>query len=723
LVNTPINEYAKLDNSKLKIYGVLSDYYNAKKSADDMQGFKLSKIRYCKNNKWNKLEGAIKLNIIGKNKIFKIGDIVLINNCKMKSSVSYVNIEGFFQNKYLQSQDIYAKATSEKNEVVLLKRPKFNIRRTAYGIRYALEKSFIYVPKKERELIKAIVFGEDGLEEDLKEKFIAEGISHVMAVSGFNLAIIIMFISYLCKRLNIDYRINTLIGITAAWLFCICVGMGPSIFRAAIMTTVFSLSNYLRVNLKPLSILFYIALFMLVINPNSIYSLSFILSFGALLGILVFYKSIHRFFDFLPEIINSNLSMTLSAQILLIPIFINLFNSISIISVLTNIVIVPLAGIITVSGIITSIIGLISIKFIYLFNIANYILTKAILFIVDFTYNNFKTNIKISSVSIFICVVYYIMVVFAIYRTKINGKIKGYMAKGIITLCILIVGTYELFSYSKDIGLLKGDLKIYFIDVGQGDSILINTPHNKTILIDGGGQPSYYKNKYDIGKRVVEPFLYSKGIKKIDLLIATHSHDDHIGGLLSVIKDFDVKEVALSKYTGITQEYTKFLGLIQNKNIKTLYPKVNDKFELDGVSMRVLNPQPYNAFVNTHSDSNNDSIVLNMKYKNIKILLTGDIEAEAENLILSNENAKDLRADVLKVAHHGSRFSTSSRFLSTVKPKICVVSVGKYNNFGHPSMGTINRIKQAHCKLYRTDNDGCVTLNSDGFHFSMEKSK
>lgn len=236
------------------------------------------------------------------------------------------------------------------------------------------------------------------------------------------------------------------------------------------------------------------------------------------------------------------------------------------------------------------------------------------------------------------------------------------------------------------------NLRVYCLDVGQGDSILI-TNNNKTMLIDASTN--------EMGSRVVK-YLNDLGIKKIDYLVGTHPHEDHIGGLDNVIKNFDIGTIYMPNVVATTKTFEEVIDAISAKKLKVTSPKTGDKFTVGNAECEVM------SIRSDKDDYNNCSIVIKMDFNNVSYLFTGDAEESVES------SRKWPHIDVLKVGHHGSNTSSSKKFLEQIKPEVALISVGQGNTYGHPTQATLKRLSNIGAKIYRTDENGTILLIEKG---------
>lgn len=249
------------------------------------------------------------------------------------------------------------------------------------------------------------------------------------------------------------------------------------------------------------------------------------------------------------------------------------------------------------------------------------------------------------------------------------------------------------------------ELKIHFIDVGQADAILIQQG-SENMIIDAG-------NNEDEG--ILKSYLSDQGIKELKYVVGTHAHEDHIGSMDYIINSFKVGKVYFPKQTATTKTFENFVGSVKNKGMQLTVPKVGETFKLGEANCTILGPVG-----SKYEDANDYSIVLKVEFGENSFMLTGDAEAVSEMEMV--KGGTNLKADLLKIGHHGSKSSTCSNFLSAVNPKYAVISVGKDNSYKHPSQSTMDRLKEKGVQVYRTDENGTIVVTSDGKNISFNSS-
>lgn len=293
-----------------------------------------------------------------------------------------------------------------------------------------------------------------------------------------------------------------------------------------------------------------------------------------------------------------------------------------------------------------------------------------------------------------------------------NKKINKTLNNIILFLVIVIItafGKEKIYDEKKDTNTQtstfeNSKLEIYFFDVGQADAILLKEG-DYTMLIDGG-------NSAD-GENLTNYLKENLNINTINIIVGTHPHEDHIGGLPNIIDEFNIEKIYLPNATTTTKIFEKLLGTIEKNNYKINVPKIGEEFKLNNMNFKII-------YTGTdESDLNNASIVLKLNYGTTNYLFTGDATEKTETKILES----DIKADVLKIGHHGSNYSTTDDFLAKVNPKYAIIQVGKNNSYGHPSSKTINKLNKKNIKIYRTDENGTIKLTSDGTNIDFETIK
>lgn len=562
-------------------------------------------------------------------------------------------------------------------------------------------------------LLVGMLLGEKSfIPSHLKEIFAEAGIMHILAVSGLHVGIIAMALLALLSMLKLPKKFKLFILILILITYASITGFRPSVLRATIMF-ILLIGGKLINRSRNLNIsLFFAAFLILLLNPLILYDAGFLLSFIVTFFIINLSPILQGLLSKIVVWIKNPLAVSTAAWVGIFPLSAYFFSKVSIISIVSNIFIIPLTGIAVILGFITFFIGLMSISLAGLFANLNYLVLNLITLIAKSFSSLPFAFIYVAQPSVMLIILYYLTVFFIIeifYKKTISVKIKKKAILIVLSVTLLII-IVQVF-YPAD------NLKVNFINVGEGDCILIEAPNKINILIDGGGTP---QSDFDVGNKIVIPYLRRKGINEIDLLILTHPHLDHLEGLLPILKEFKVDMVLDSGLLCDSSEYKEFISLILEKGISYHKAKAGDNFIFsNNLEIFLLNPL-YDSDFYEESDFNNASIVVKLFYKNANFLFTGDIEEAAEKKLLVWQNI--LQSDILKVAHHGSSTSTNLEFLDKVNPNIAVITVGK-NHFGHPSQKIIERLEDKNIQIYQTDEDGTVIIRTNGQEYWIRTLK
>lgn len=639
-------------------------------------------------NSKNSARNGTKLYIrVNKKANIEVGDMLLINGTYLEPDVAR-NERGFNYKEYLKTLEIYG--TVEINHYKVIKKGRINklILYTA-RLKEILKSNISKVIKKaeNKNLLIAMILGDtEDLSEELKTDFLNSNLYHILSVSGGQVSNIIIGITILFRLLKIHKKIMDVLCIVILIEFMFLTGLTPSIIRACIMCIISLISGLIIRRYDIANSLGISLLIILINNPFAINSLSVLLSYFGFLGIIVLgsftIKEVNKVIknNILRYILNIVIS-SVAAQIFIFPIILYIFGTISLTFIFSNLLIIPSSTVITIIGLFIMICPL------QIFGFVEPLIELTINIV------GFFSNIGISKIYCIIpnikeIITYYVMSLYLYYmlRRDYIYKIKHFFRKYkkiLVLILLLCIGIS--FIYKN----IPKDLYINFIDVGQGDSTLITTQFNKKILIDGGG--SEFGSTFDVGEKTLLPYLLKKKIHKLDYVIISHFDSDHVGGILTILEELNVKQVLIPKQVEYSENYNKFLDIVKKRNIKVKIVGEGNTINIDkNTYLDILWPEEKQI---TDNVLNNNSLIVRLCYKNFKMLFTGDIEEIAEQKLLQKyENTEKLTADILKVAHHGSKSSSIAEFLEKVNPRIALIGVGKNNKFGHPNAGVLDRL-------------------------------
>lgn len=563
-----------------------------------------------------------------------------------------------------------------------------------HGITY-IEKNF---PKETIGIAQALIYGERGeIEEDILSSYQSLGLVHLLAISGLHVGLLTGALFNIGIRLGFTRESVTYSLLCLLPIYTILAGAAPSVVRASLMIMIL-LSCIRWKKIHPIDSIAIACLLMILSNPYFIFDVGFQLSFVVSLGLILSSKKIILNVDH-PLI--QTLTVTTIAQLISFPIMIYYFYEVSLLSILYNLLFVPVYSIIILPLSILSLLFHILIEpfgvsLMFLLNLIVKVLNKFVLFGASL-----KSGSLILGKPHILFLMGYFILILNIFKSWEQGSKKRLLVS-LMLFFALSVGDFNekhLDPYGK----------VTFIDVGQGDSILIELPFNKgTYLIDTGPSTLHFGTEewekksrlFDTGKDILLPYLKSIGIKKIDKLIITHGDLDHIGNAEMIIEELIVEELMMG--TGSTEKEVeqKLLQIANKKGIQLSELSSGDVWKSGDYTFYVLAP------FGDEQASNDRSIVLYSDIGGLRWLFTGDIEEKGETRLIST--FKSLPVDVLKVGHHGSNSSTTEKFIEHIKPKISIISVGVKNRYNHPSPEVIARLQENESIILRTDHHGAI---------------
>lgn len=593
---------------------------------------------------------------------FQIGSKVLIDGKFELANVAR-NTGGFNYRRYLNANGIYGIIKISNYQVESLE-----TRNPIYYLQNKIRESFLLLlPDDVSSILNGIVIGEtQDIPEDIKDDFRSSGIAHLLAVSGTHIAFVIAMSKFVFDRL-VGKGYASYFIIICILFFVFLSGASPSVIRAGLMAILAIVANLLERKSNSVNNIFFAAFVLLIMNPVTLMNTGFILSFSGTIGIIllnkVIVKKLRKFIS--QKTLVDTIGITLSAQMILLPIMAYFFHTISIVSLFTNLFIVPVWGVVMFLTFMILIFSLFSKALASIPAVlVTYILKIIVAIAKFFSYFPFF-NITVIRPRIFFIVIYYVFLYVFLSR---HHYIQKYQKKILIVLVALVLMVQVSYLIPKNY------IEISAIDVGQGDSFLISTSHHQKILIDGGGSKDA---DYDVGESVLVPYLLNHQITQIDLVIISHAHADHINGIFSVLEKLKVGTVMIGPQKSGDENIEKLYRICQEKNIRVLTVYQGESFCIDDITFDVLYPAQDMIAENL----NHYSLVLKMCYATRSMLFTGDLEKEGEEQIVTNFHSDFLDVDILKVGHHGAKTSSTEEFLKRVKPEISIISVSAKNTY------------------------------------------
>ena len=709
-------KFLKYDYEKIYIslenVNIVGTIVSSKKEKQYINEYKIE------TEKINNIKLKKKFILLTKNKEIEYGNKIKLEGTYIKPSKSR-NYRGFDYSNYLKTENIYG--TIEQNgKIELIKEKNINyLFINLYKVKYKIIKNINNkFPEETRGVFLGILLGDkNSIEEDVRQNFADSSLSHILAVSGTHISYVVVCISVLFKKLKLNKNIRKVLTSLVLFMYLYLVDFSASATRAVIMSNIVILQMLFYRKQDTITTIAFSSIIILINNPYAILNIGFLLSYGGTIGIILFVNRIsieskEDFFQRFKSYLKDICIVTISAQTIIMPIIIYYFNTISFTFIISNIIASLIIGPIIMIGLVIIAISFFKIPIISLiirfYNILIVILVKTADIIskipISKIYLKTPTTLEI---------IFYYSVVFLIalliYIKKSNRKfIKKTIQIDIYNLknffinnrnkVLIFISIVSLISITS-IKIPK-ELKINFIDVGQGDSCLITTPQNKKVIVDSGGSESY-----DVGKNVLLPYLLDKRITKIDYIMISHFDTDHCKGFEYVLENIKVKNVIISKQSETSENFKQIMKIIRKKRINLIIVQKGTKIKIDNfTTVDILSPQSENIADNM----NDNSIVAKFEAYNFSILFTGDASEKIEKELIKEKI--NLKSDILKVSHHGSKTGTSEEFLKSVKPKIALIGVGENNKFGHPTEDVIKRLTENKVKIYRTDRNGEISI-------------
>lgn len=553
-------------------------------------------------------------------------------------------------------------------------------------------------------LVRGMILGErKAVDVTIERQFTALGLIHLLAISGLHVGIVSALI----------YGGLAWLGVTrekAAWitLFCLPIyavltGANPPVVRAAIVGGLVLLAAIYRQWKDSVHFIALAAALMLMWDPYLLFSASFQLSFIITLGIVIGVPALSTRIPFGPRAFRQVVATTLVAEMCSFPLIIYYFNEYSLLSGLANFIVVPIAsGIVIPLAFITVVLAALAIPLATLPAAVNRFVIDGVLTITEKLAAWDPFHFPWATPSLLWIGLYFVSLYGLFFYNRFHRA--GVLS---VFLLLVVIAYYPFPSWNRP-------LTVTFLDVGQGDAIVIETPKGQTVIVDAGGQPYFPQEPWQVrrqpfnaGEDVVLPYLYHRGIRKIDYLVMTHGDADHMGGMQAVVEAVPVKAFLRGPDTAEpSQLEINLLTAVKAKGIPVYRADTGHGWELEpGLYWQFVQPHPENT---STEDRNAQSLIVRVVYEGRSLLLTGDADQTAEAAMLK---AWDIpRVDVLKAGHHGSNTSTGEQLLKAIQPQSVVLSVGANNRYNHPHPDVMERLRQANTAVYRTDEQGAIVV-------------
>jgi competence protein ComEC len=726
----PANHVTRfIDDDPWHIIGTLDGHpqYQPERTRFTLKVESLTRKQLC-----HPVTGSIRVTIPGRPENLISGDRIACL-AKLKEIRNFNNPGGFNYKRHMAFRGIRASAYVSNKELLVRLHGGTTGRVRTWLNRCRDAVSGLIEGASQKEscgVLKALIIGDrGGISPENRQAFNRTGIAHLLAISGLHIGMVgtlafLLFRYVLARSQRILLmawvtRGAALMSILPVVFYGFLAGMSPATQRAVIMVIVFLLALLFEREQDSINTLAVAAMVILIISPTALFEISFQLSFAAVFAILYALTSLPFVSELRshPPAVYKRLALfvVVSAAAILgtLPITLYYFNQTSLIGLFTNCVMVPLVGCLVVP------LGLLAVVFLpatptgalWVMKAAALLMQGGISLAHHLSHFPFAAVKTVTPTLTEIGLYYGLAWGFFSLR-------KARLAKAALLVVALFALTDTTYWAAKRFG--HHGLRVTYIDVGQGSAALLELPGGPCMLVDGGG---FYDNSFDVGERIVAPFLWKKKIATVETLVLSHPDPDHLNGLIFIARHFHVQQVWMTQDPVHTQTYRDFLKIISEKQIKLVGLKdlVGPRI-INGVKLQVLYPPEdflERKKMNPWRKTNNNSLVLKVSYGRTAFLFPGDIEAEAEKELTSLAG-DSLKSDVLLVPHHGSNTSSTPEFLRHVNPAIALISAGGKDLFKLPSQKILKRYQALGCQIFRTDQMGAITVTTDGSHLHVQ---
>jgi competence protein ComEC len=574
-------------------------------------------------------------------------------------------------------------------------------------------------------IVSAIVIGDRaGLDEEVQRRLQEAGTYHVLAISGGNIAILagLMLAAFrLAGMLGRTAMIASVVVLTAYGYF---VGGGASVDRATLMAAVYFAARAADLRSPPLNALAFVAACLLGAQPFSAVDPAFILTFGATLAILSFVPA--QPWLRIPRFLKPAASMcaaSVATEAMLFPIGALFFSRVTFAGLALNFLAIPLMALAQIAGMVVVPVALVWTPLGRVAGFLAHVGAAGLVWSANFVEWAPAAAFRVAPPSWPAVAIYYAALVAAwcLRRRSVGDACRVPRPEPRVACSVVAVASaLWMLAEPWTAAVAGGDARLHvsFVDVGQGDSAFVRFPRGATMLADAGGLVSSSASvapAFDIGDRVVAPVLRAAGVRRLDYLVLSHGDPDHIGGAPAIVDEFRPRAIWEGIPVPRFEPLSRLRADVRARGLGWLNVRAGDRLDVEGVTVAVLHPDPPDW--ERQRVRNDDSIVLELSWRDASFWLTGDIGKAVERGLPPRMRLAPLR--VIKVPHHGSLTSSTSDFVRAIHPTLAVVSAGRTNHFGHPAAEVLQRYRDAGTEIFRTDLDGEVTIDTDGYSIDV----